>query len=286
MPPEQVVIVWQFSPKFNINLVAEIMGKYNASKKQPTNPYIIESWKAGSLTINLFAKKLVVQGKLDEYAREIIQEIAGLEGLILDAKNQERLAKIFPHRQNAIVCARCRTPSLLIEAKIEGLDVIFKNECGHIAEIRPPFLTLNNRILPDINVLVSRVFSRFIQLGYFLGFEIVIPQYILRVVDRFLGKGQKKAVSEELNALRQFANDNKVSILNYKDGFELPVSREQFEIEEDDKILEIAHLTNSVMITCDRNFKDKALLANRPTIYIPADILEKIKIIEEIRTPD
>jgi len=51
------------------------------------------------------------------------------------------------------------------------------------------------------------------------------------------------------------------------------------------RILEIAHLTNSVMVTCDENFKDRALLANRPTIYIHPDLLSQVKIIEEVRTP-
>ena len=107
----------------------------------------------------------------------------------------------------------------------------------------------------------------------------------MRVIDKYAGKAQKKAISDELGVLRKLANENRISILNYNDGFPILPSREQFESEEDDKILEIAHLTNSVMITCDGNFKDKALLANRPTIYIQRDMLEQIKIIEEVRAP-
>jgi predicted PilT family ATPase len=122
-------------------------------------------------------------------------------------------------------------------------------------------------------------------LGYFHGFEIVVPQYVMGVVDKYVGRAQKRAISEEIGVLRRLAGENKVSILNYNDGFPMPLTREQFESEEDDKILEIAHLTNSVMVTCDGNFKDKALLANRPTIYINPDLLNQVKVIEEVRTP-
>lgn len=282
---EQIVIVWEFLPSFDKELIKRVMEKYRAQFRAPSNPYMLQSWKTDGLTINVFEKKLVVQGVLDEHSKVLIQEIAGIEGLRLDAKNQEILARVFPRRQNAIVCSQCRMPSLLIEGEIAGLDVVFKKECGHVDKMRPPFLTLNNRILPDINVLISKALSRFINLGYFHGFEIVIPQYVMGVVDRYVGRAQKRAISEEIGVLRKLASDNKVSILNYNDGFPMPLTREHFESEEDDKILEIAHLTNSVMVTCDGNFKDKALLANRPTIYINPDLLNQVKVIEEVRTP-
>ena len=283
--PEQIVIVWEFLPTFDSELIKKVMEKYRAQPRTPSNQFMLQSWKTDGLTINVFEKKLVVQGLLDEHSKILIQEIAGIEGLRLDAKNQERLAQVFPRRQNAIVCSQCRMPSLLIQSEIAGLEVVFKKECGHADKIKPPFLTLNNRVLPDMNVLVSKALSRFIGLGYFLGFEVVVPQFVMRATDKYAGKAQKKAISEELGVLRKLANQNRISILNYNDGFPVPSSREQFESEEDDKILEIAHLTNSVMITCDGNFKDKALLANRPTIYIQPDMLEQIKIIEEVRTP-
>lgn len=283
--PEQIVIVWEFLPGFSTDLIEKVMEKYRASQRTPTNQFMIQSWKTDGLTVNVFEKKLVVQGTLDEHGKILVQDIAGIEGLRLDAKNQERLAQIFPRRQNAIVCSQCRLPSLLIQSEIAGLEVVFKKECGHADKIKPPFLTLNNRVLPDMNVLVSKALSRFVGLGYFLGFEVVVPQFLMRVIDKYAGKAQKKAISDEIGVLRKLANENRISILNYNDGFPIPSTRERFESEEDDKILEIAHLTNSVMITCDGNFKDKALLANRPTIYIQPDMLEQIKIIEEVRTP-
>jgi len=283
--PEQIVIVWEFLPDFDKELIKKVMEKYKAIPRAPSNPFILLSWKTDGLTINVFEKKMVVQGILDEHGKELIQELAGIEGLRLDAKNQERLAQIFPRRQNAIVCSQCRMPSLLIQGEVSGLDIVFKKECGHTDKIKPPFLTLNNRILPDINVLIAKAISRFINVGYFNGFEVVIPQYVMKVADKYLGRAQKSAFSGEVEALRKLADAGKISILNYKDGLPIPSTKEQFEDEEDDKILEIAHLTNSVMVTCDENFKDKALLANRPTIYIHPDLLSQVKIIEEVRTP-
>ena len=284
--PEQIVIVWDFASGFNIELIRAVLEKYKALSRTPTNQFVLQSWKIDGLTVNVFEKKLVVQGALDEHGKILIQEIAAIEGLRLNSKNQERLAQIFPRKQNAIVCSQCSTSSLLIQSHIEGLEVVFKKECGHSDKINIPFLTLNNRVLPDLNILIAKASSRFIALGYFHGFEVVIPQFVMRVVDKFGGKAQKKAISGELETLRKLADDNKISILNYIDGFQIPSSRTQFENEEDDKILEIAHLTNSVMVTCDENFKDKALLANRPTIYIHSDMLNQIKVIEGVRTPE
>jgi len=188
--PEQMVIGWEFLPGFDKELIKGIREKYRAQFRGPSSPFMLQSWKTDGLTINVFAKKLVVQGVLDEHSKVLIQEIAGIEGLRLDAKNQEILARVFPIRQNAIVCSQCRMPSLLIEGEIAGLDVVFKKECGHVDKMRPPFLTLNNRILPDINVLISKTLSRFINLGYFHGFEIVVPQYVIGVVDQYVGRAQ------------------------------------------------------------------------------------------------
>ncbi len=52
---------------------------------------------------------------------------------------------------------------------------------------------------------------------------------------------------------------------------------------EDNIILEIANLTNSILLTGDMNLKDKAFLDKRPTIYIHPKDAKKIKQIHETR---
>ena len=118
--------------------------------------------------------------------------------LTLDSSNAEKLRKIFPARQNSIVCSICQRDSL-IQSSIEGLDISFRMECEHKHDLMAPFLTLNNRVLPDINMIVSKSVSSLANLGFLTGAEIVFPEVILDVIDVFKKTGKKKAsnISEE-----------------------------------------------------------------------------------------
>ena len=172
----------------------------------------------------------------------------------------------------------------MIEASIAGLDVLFTRECGHADKIRPPMMMLNSRVLPDISVLVSKGISRLAELGHFVGFEILVPDFVLNVLD-LLGSAQKEAASIELNSLRKLEQTGRLKIINYRDGVKLPSSKEEFQAEEDNRILEIAHLTNAILVTSDKNLRTKALMGSRPTIYVPGEVLGKLRIVEEVRTP-
>lgn len=280
---KQIVIVWGMPTNFDYSKIDDLMTKLMAQEKKPPSDYLLKVWRTNGLTINLFERKLVVQGKLDVDGARVIREISRIEGLRLDEKNAKKLAAILPIRQNAVICAECRTPSLLIKASISGLDVAFVKECGHKNNMRPPFLVLNNRVQPDINILVAKALSRLIDLGFFVGFEIVLPQYVMNAID-FLGKKQKHAVSDELQNLQQLAVDGKIKIMNYKDGLRLPNSKEDFQKEEDNAIINISDMTNAVLITSDENVKNKAILANRPTVFIPARFLGELKILEDVRS--
>lgn len=108
------------------------------------------------LTVSLYKKSMVLQGKLNDRTRRLPQDSAAIEGLSLDQKNSGRLAKILPRRQNAILCPECRQSSFMIEASISRLDVLFRRDCGHADKIRRPLMMLNSRILPAISMLVSK----------------------------------------------------------------------------------------------------------------------------------
>ena len=276
-------ITWEVSSNFKESKIKDVLGKYGCTYEAPTTPY--EKWvaKAVGVTVKLFAKKLLVQGRENAESLELIQELSELECLILDRRNAEKFAKLFPALHNAILCTECNRPSLLIEGKIEGLDITFHKECGHKNNLHPPLFMLTSRILPDVNVLVGGHLSKCINLGYFEGFEVVIPDYIMHVLD-LLEPRKKKGASNEIERLRGLEKDNKITIFSSKDGLPIP-TKEEFQSREDDDILEIANLTNSILFTGDENLKDKATLVKRPTIYIHPSLSGHIKIIEETRNP-
>lgn len=281
---EQLTITWQVSSNFAAKVLDDTLAGHSAVEAKPTNPYQLKIWKTNGLVITLFEKTLLVQGCLNDSTRRLVQDIAEIKGLSLDHKNAGRLAAILPKRQNAILCPDCGQSFFMIEASIAGLDVLFTRECGHADKIRPPMMMLNSRVLPDISVLVSKAISRLAELGHFVGFEVLVPDFVMNVMD-LLGSAQKEAVSIELGRLRKLEQDGKLKITSYKDGARSPTTKEEFQAEEDNRILEIAHLTNSILVTSDKNQRDKALIGGRPTIYLPGEVLGKLRIVEEVRTP-
>lgn len=282
---DQTTIVWGIPKDFDRNKILSVISKFGGVERNTTNPHQLGVWKINSLTVAVFEKKLLVQGKIDEFSKKFLQEVSLIKGLRIDQKNAARLASIFPKLQNAVVCVECQRPSLLIVASIKGLDLEFKKECGHSDKMVSPFMMLNNRIQPDLNILISKSMSRLIALRFFKDFEIVIPKYLLNVADNLLGPEKKKAISSEIEALRKLAYHHVISILNFDDRLKIPSTIEELGKEEDDMIIEIAKVTNAVILTGDNTLKTKALLASRPVIYIHPDIFGKLKILEEVRMP-
>jgi len=77
----------------------------------------------------------------------------------------------------------------------------------------------------------------------------------------------------------------KISIFNFEDNIDIPKTREEFDVNEDRNLLEIAKITNSLIITSDINFKDQAILAKRPVIYLDPDTVSNVKVLHETRIP-
>lgn len=281
---QQITIVWDLTSRFNSEGLKQILKTFKAKQNKATSEYEEGFWKVDGLTVKLYKKKLLVQGNLNDYNKNLFSELQLIDGMTLDSTNAAKLRQIFPSSQNAIICDKCRNYSLEIEGTIEGLDVVFKKECGHADKLTAPLTMTNSRVLPDINILISKSLSRLVSLGYFKGFEVVIPEFILDVIDEFKGKGNKEAVSKELKTLRSLEKKELIKIVRIEDNII------KFEItnlgkEEDKIILTLAQLTNSVLLTGDQVLRTRALIKKRPTIYIPAEVFAKIKIIEEIRNP-
>ncbi len=236
------------------------------------------------LIIIRFDKKILIQGKEHDKSLKFIRELWDQfqEKLVSDPKNAEKLAKLFKIAHNKLFCMKCKSPSMLIKGEIKELDIAFKMECGHINDMQPPLFMLTSRILPDINILISGNLSRCIDLGYFKGFEVVIPDFIMGALD-YLGDSKKAGATNEIGRLQELAEINKITVFKCVDGIEMP-DKNEFDHVEDDKILEIANLTNSILLTGDMVLKGKASLEKRPTIYIHPEDSKKIKIVHETRT--
>ncbi len=278
--PEHVTLVFEISWGFQESQLLKQMEI--ALERKPTNAYEKKVWSIDGLTIKLYEKKLVVQGGLNYHTKEFLRGLRNISGLALDGKNAAIWLQVFPSRHNAVLCPECKETSLTIGGEIEGLDMVFKGECGHKNNLRPPMFMLTNRILPDVNILISKSLSRLVGLGYFDRFEVVVPEFILDLIDEFKGPSRKDAVSDELVSLRALEKEGKININNLTG---LPLTIDSSLQEEDKVILELAQLTNSVLLTSDRLLKERAVLQERPTIYISPDDYGKIKVIEKVRTP-
>lgn len=277
-------LTWEVSSDLDESKVKGVLKKFGCTDEKPTNRYQRWVCKGVNVTIIRYEKNIVIQGKENDESLQLVKKLSKVNGLRLNKENAEKFAKLFGPLQNAIFCMECNTPSLLIEGKIEGLDIIFRKECGHKNSMQPPLFMLTSRILPDVNILIGGLLSRCIDLGYFEKFEVVIPEFIMHVID-VLGPRERSGASNEIDRLRKLENEKKITIFNCKDGLEVPSTKEEFQKNEDDSILAIANLTNSILFTGDKNLKNKAMLNKRPTIYIQPKESKQIKLIKEVRRP-
>lgn len=279
----QVSLSWIIQSKFDEKSLKELLSdKFQLTEEAPTDEHMVQRWKGQSIVVHRYENKLVIQLNPTDMTKDIAGAIGELEGLDLNAKNAARLASLLPTAQNAILCEDCGKPSTLIVAELDKLELKLKNECGHVNSFLPPILMLGNRILPDINVIVGNNLSRCINLGYFRGFEVVLPKFLLDAIDEYLGPRKKSGASKELESLRKMKDQGTILIL-YVEASKKYESHESFERDEDDFILEQAKLTNSILVTSDNNFKDKAILAERPVILLPQAIVKGLKHLEDIK---
>ncbi|HOB58897.1 MAG TPA: hypothetical protein PKL40_02360 [Methanoregulaceae archaeon] len=276
-------ISWDISGSINDSEICDLLSRFGCKEEKPTNPY--QKWilKGANISIIKFEKKLVVQGKENDYNRQLLKELSKNESLTLDKENNEKFIKLFRIYPNAILCMECSDLSMLIKGEAEKLDIKFRKECGHVIDMHPPIYMVTNRILPDVNVLVAGLISKLIRIGYLGQFEIILPHFTYLVIDT-LGKVEKERALDEIKQLRSYDREGKLSIFNCNDGYELP-PRDKIEQEEDDIFLKIARLTNSILFTGDHVLMEKALANKRPTIYIHPKDSKTIYTMAELRNP-
>jgi len=279
--PQNVTLVFERSAEFDESAFLAYMSK--ASQKKPTGEYEKGSWSINGLSVKQYERKVTVQGSLNDFTKKFLRGLSQVKGLTMDEKNARVFFQIFPTEHNAILCPECHRGVLCVNGEMEGtLDIVFRGECGHKHDTKPPVFTLTNRVLPDISMLTSRSLSRLIELGHFNGFEVVVPNFILSVVDKFKGSS-RGPVSDELSSLRRLEQEGRIRIYNLSG---VPVKIDSSNIQDEDGvILGLAQLTNSILITSDGNFKDRAVLQKRPTVYISPELFGKLKTIKEVRNP-
>jgi len=145
-----------------------------------------------------------------------------------------------------------------------------------------PIMVLNNRILPDLNILISNSLSRLIEMGLFEGYEVVIPKFAMKVAET-LGGSKKTGIHNEITKLKDLETENKIKVMHYGDDNDT-YSIEKMLNQEDEILAKISDETNSILITSDRLFQSTRQLENRPVILMPASIHEHIKTIHEARS--
>lgn len=257
------------------------------------NEYVRHFLKLESITLTVYEKKLVFQSDSSKFSFNILDNINNLDYLYLDDKNNKKFIELKKQFEtfadhNSLICDKCDGISnFLINLDIQNNEINFKfNDCNHIADVNTPFYMINNRILPDLSVLHSRILSKLIYLGFFRGFEIVIPTFILDVSDRLTKKEAKKGIQMEINLLKRYVNDGFIRI--YSCPFENDIEEEAvLEHKEDNIILKLAHRTNSILFTQDKNLQSKSVVQNRPTIFYDTKYDKNIKqLINEKRVSD
>lgn len=135
----------------------------------------------------------------------------------------------------------------------------------------------NIRILPDICVLISNTLSRLIELNIIDGFEILIPDVIEYIVQILCDRRLQAGFYNEIKKLKELETDRKIDILYC--SYEMPEIKNRRELInlEDDLILEIAVITDSILLTSDKGLRDKSSSVKQPVIYFPAKYQKKVK---------
>ena len=244
------------------------------------------SCKINSLgtTVRINKKKITIQGRLNKETKEIISKINALNQLTLNPKNLKIYEEIFQPKNGKIICQQCGEPSETIEGTSnDSGDPIFESSCGHELETNSPLLIARNRILPDLNILISRTLSRLVNLGYFNGYEIVIPEYYDKFIDQCFGKGNKRnGFLSEKGDLYKLKEQGRIRIHEHpSSGSKIANCSEEGKIE-DDIIFDFAVNTHSILITKDKTLKEKSRERNLECIFFSQKVSGAAKDSSEL----
>jgi predicted PilT family ATPase len=165
---------------------------------------------------------------------------------------------------------------MVFEGRVEGVKLIFQSECAHTVALDAPLMMFTFRVMPDLNMLISRSMTRLLSMGYFTDFEIVIPEFLIDYVDRV--KKERGGIAEELKDIRRLASERNTRLLFIPDNI-IRVQKDYVNTQEDKVVLELADITNSILVTGDKNLRERAALQCRPTIFVSSykELAELVK---------
>lgn len=234
------------------------------------------------LVLREFPTNVTVQGNMTSETREVLVRLEHTENLILKGKELKKYQEIFRPENGKVICNECGMPSTSIKSVVDSSqNVSFVAECGHKISTNSPLMISRSRILPDLNRLIARTTSKMIRLGYFNGFEFVIPQYYERYVDNFFAPNGKKrsAFLDELAELRNLETEGKISVYRFPYiGSLARKDRDSEEQIEDEVVIEIGQRTQSIILSADNTVIQKLSSYGLDGILIegPFDLTVKV----------
>ena len=132
-----------------------------------------------------------------------------------------------------------------------------------------------------MNRLISKSTSRLIRSGFFVGFEIVIPEFYEKYVDVCFNPAGKRrhAFIEELENLRVLEDEGKIKLNSFP--YSETIAKERCGVEEqleDEQVVRIGQLTQSLIITGDSTVIQKLRLRGLDGILIDGKIDKILKV--------
>jgi len=251
--------------------------------KSEKDRYICKADPYG-IVISIVKSSVTCQGQLTKEAREIISKLNTLDYLTLDQKNLKKYSEIFQSRNSMIICQECGGPTEVVEGKSDQSgNLEFRTRCNHVLQTNSPIFVSRTRLLPDLNTLISRTISRLIEKGFFNGFEIVLPEYYDKFVDKCFKSngGKRKTFLEEKERLNELENQGKIKVYTYHNNEEIGQCEDESTIE-DDKIFDFATITFSLLITGDKTLKEKSITKNLDCIFLTQSLNSAAKYLSKL----
>lgn len=278
-----VSITFRKNAHFDDVKLGEVIRKYSG---------ICESRTSGSVkkicrfldhrcTLQEFETKLTIQSVDDFSSNGILYDLSVLKGLTFDGRgNLKKFLQQVRPPNGTFLCLRCAKTShgLILSKGDSGFSFRYLS-CEHEDINGPPMFITRTRLLPDINQLISGNVSRLIDLGFLNNFEILLPTYVTSFVDTCIKGKLKSGFDNELNRLKTLEDIGKITIKRF--DYKIEVNSNDCEREsndEDEKIVYLARLSGSILMTGDRLMKTLANVDDLSTFFIPQDLDELIKV--------
>lgn len=224
----------------------------------------------------------MVQGSESRESRELLVTLAGWDSLVLKGKHFKKYLELLNPENGKVICPVCGKSSYSVHGVVDDAqNISFQGECGHKISTNSPLTISRGRILPDMNRLISKSISRLVRSGFFNGFEIVIPEYYEKYVDACFNPTKKRrhAFIEELEDLEALEDKGKIKLNKFPHlrTIEKGMCSKEERVE-DEVVIEISQLTQSIVISCDSTIIEKLKLRGLDGILMDGKIDMALKV--------